>query len=261
MFRKKRNNFRRQKNQNKKPLRKILFLAILILLIYFFLFSRFFTLKTIKFTEDTVGAESLITEIKETLEPSLGKHLFKLDIQKINQSLNEEFPEITGIEVQKSYPSSLKINFQKQPLIANVINETPNSKKSYIISASGQTIKENFESPNLPYIYLLTQEPVNPEKPLMEASEVDYILKSIEDFSTRFGMKIVSARFKPVAREVHLLTEKEFYIWLDIQQSYENQFKKLKKALPKLDIYTLALEYIDLRIAGNEGDRIIYKPK
>ena len=35
--------------------------------------------------------------------------------------------------------------------------------------------------------------------------------------------------------------------------------KKLKKALVKLDIYTEDLQYIDLRIAGGNGDKIIYK--
>ena len=37
------------------------------------------------------------------------------------------------------------------------------------------------------------------------------------------------------------------------------KFKKLKKSLVKLDIYTATLEYIDLRIAGTNGDKIIYK--
>ena len=72
-------------------------------------------------------------------------------------------------------------------------------------------------------------------------------------------MEIVRIEYKPTAREIHLLTERNFFIWLDIQISYEEQFKKMKKSLVKLDIYTEDLEYIDLRIAGSNGDKIIYK--
>jgi len=44
-----------------------------------------------------------------------------------------------------------------------------------------------------------------------------------------------------------------------MQQPSENQLKKLKKSLVKLDIFNEPLEYIDLRIAGGNGDKIIYK--
>jgi hypothetical protein len=50
-------------------------------------------------------------------------------------------------------------------------------------------------------------------------------------------------------------------VWLDMQKPIEEQLKKLKKALVKLDIYTESLEYIDLRISGTNGDKIIYKRK
>ena len=94
---------------------------------------------------------------------------------------------------------------------------------------------------------------------MIEKSKLDYILESKNYFEDKFGMKIIRIEYKATAREVHLLTERNFFIWLDIQISFEDQFKKLKKSLVKLDIYTEALEYIDLRIAGSNGDKIIYK--
>jgi len=46
-----------------------------------------------------------------------------------------------------------------------------------------------------------------------------------------------------------------------MQNPAEDQLKKLKKILVKLDIYKENLLYIDLRIAGANGDKIIYKRK
>ncbi len=261
MLRKKRNNFRRTRQNQKRPLKKILLLTLLILTIYFFLFSSFFNFKTIRFEGEAETATSLTPKIEETLKPYLDTHLFKLSTEEIQTLLNKNFPEITNIKVTKKYPKGLEIEFEKHALKANIINESANTKKNYIVNSIGLAVKEDFESPNLPYIHIITEEPLNPKTSLIKSSELDYIIKSVEDFNTRFGMKILSVRFKPVARELHLFTEKEFYIWLDIQQPYDTQFKKLKKSLPKLDIYNLPLQYIDLRIAGNEGDRIIYKPK
>jgi len=34
-------------------------------------------------------------------------------------------------------------------------------------------------------------------------------------FEDQFGMKIVDTEYKMQAREVHYLTERNFYIWLD----------------------------------------------
>ena len=72
-------------------------------------------------------------------------------------------------------------------------------------------------------------------------------------------MKIIEIEYQVIPREVHLRTEKYFYIWLDIQKPYETQLKKLKKALVKLNIYDDELAYIDLRITGESGEKIIYK--
>lgn len=169
------------------------------------------------------------------------------------------FPELESIKVNKDYPSTLTIGFLEYPLVANIINESTTIRKNYIINSIGFAIKEDLESPELPYIKIESDEPINTEVAVIEKLKLDYILESKTYFEDKFGMKIIRIEYKPTAREIHLLTERNFFIWLDIQISYEEQFKKLKKTLVKLDIYTEDLEYIDLRIAGSNGDKIIYK--
>ena len=41
--------------------------------------------------------------------------------------------------------------------------------------------------------------------------------------------------------------------------SLDEQFDKLKKGLPRLNIYEIDLLYIDLRISGINGEKIIFK--
>jgi len=144
-------------------------------------------------------------------------------------------------------------------LVGNLVYENSQVKKTYLINAIGYPIKENLENPNLPYIHLKSEDPVNPDQPIVESGELRYILEANTYFKERFGMRVIEILYKPNAREIHLLTEKNFYIWLDMQRSAEEQLKKLKKAAVKLDIYNTPLEYIDLRIAGSNGEKIIYK--
>lgn len=227
--------------------------------LYGMLFSDFFTIKEIVISDKNFENETLSGQIKETIKTSLDKNIFFEDTEELENKILNSFPELEKIKISKNYPSALIIEFIQYPLAANIINESNVIKKSYIINSIGYAIKENLEDPNLPYIKIKTDEPVNPKEAVIEKTKLEFILESKTYFEDKFGMRIISIEYKPVAREIHLLTERNFSIWLDIQKPYEEQFKKLKKAIVKLDIFKENLEYIDLRIAGESGDKIIYK--
>ena len=72
-------------------------------------------------------------------------------------------------------------------------------------------------------------------------------------------MQLIHSIYKPVEREVHLKTEKDFAIWLDLGKTYEQQLDKLKRTLERLDIYNTPLQYIDLRISSQTGEKIIFR--
>ena len=80
-------------------------------------------------------------------------------------------------------------------------------------------------------------------------------------FEKKFNIKVLDAEYKVREREVHLMTEKYFKVWIDMEKSLTDQFEKLKKALPRLDIYKTALEYIDLRISGTDNEKVIFKKR
>ena len=198
-------------------------------------------------------------KIKDSISETLGKNIFFINTKTLSLEILKAFPELEKVTLSKKYPSSILIEFAEYPLVANVVNESSEVKKSYIINAIGYAVKENYEDKTLPYIKIKSEEPINPQNAIIESTNLAYLLNSKAYFEEKFGMRILEIIYKPTSRETHLLTEKSFYVWLDIQRPFDQQFKKLKKALVKLDIYKDPFEYIDLRIAGNNGDKIIYK--
>ncbi len=242
-----------------KSLTLSLFLAIFILIFYWLFFSNFFKISEIKISNETFENEALMENMEESLKPDFERNLIFLNTDSIENRLKIDFPHLKQITVTKKYPRGLEINFAQHELAANVINHSAAIRKTYIINSIGFVVRENYENPSLPYIIIKSDEPINTETQVMEQKRLTYILESMEYFEDKFGMRVVEAEYKPIPREVHLLTERDFKIWLDIQHSFESQLRKLKKAAVKLEIHRESLEYIDLRIAGGSGDKIIYK--
>jgi cell division septal protein FtsQ len=236
-------------------------ILLTIFVIYGLLFSNYFKISEISVSDEINENPTLAKEIQSILYTQIGKSLIFADTEDLKIKIFDSYPEIQDIEIEKDYPNKIIIIFKEHPLVANVINQSNTLKKSYIINSIGYAIKEDKESPNLPYIKIQSDEPLNPENPIIEANKLRYILETIIYFEDKFGMRVIEVIYKKTPREIHLLTERNFYIWLDMQQEADEQLKKLKKALVKLDIYNENLEYIDLRIAEANGDKIIYKRK
>lgn len=242
-----------------KSLSLSLFLAIFILIFYWLFFSNFFKVAEIQISNESFENEALMESLEESLKTTFGKNTIFLRTDSVENQIIKNFPQLKEIDVHKKYPGTLKINFHQYELVANVINHSAAIKKSYIINSIGYVVRENYENPSLPYITIRSDEPINTDVPAIDQKRLDYIIETTEYFEDKFGMRIIEVEYKPIPREAHLLTEREFKIWLDIQHSFESQLGKLKKAAVKLDIHRENLEYIDLRIAGGSGDKIIYK--
>ncbi len=235
------------------------FIAAVGLIIYSLTFSSFFKIQNIQVSTEHQSTQNLSTNIVSELAIYKTKNIFWIDKTEIIEKIQSSYPEIENISVNRDLPNTIEISFTEYPLLANITNITNESNKKFIINSIGYVVKEDVDDPNLPYIKIKTDAPLNTTDSILEQEELDYILGATNYFEEKFGMQIIEIEYKVTPREVHLRTEKYFYIWLDIQKSYEQQLKKLKKALIKLDIYNDSLYYIDLRITGESGEKIIYK--
>jgi len=246
-----------------QKLKRIIFLlAIIVLLLYctyLLAVSSFFNVETIKISTELPSSESLSANIISDLESYKGKNLIFINKDEIIAKIQSSYPEIENIEIDRDLPSTIVISFTEYPLVANITNISNEANKKFIINSIGYVVRENTDDPNLPYIKIKTDSQLNTASSVIDISCLTYILGAKAYFEEKFGMKIIEVEYKVIPREIHLRTEKYFYIWLDIQTPYEDQLKKLKKALVKLDIYNEPIEYIDLRITGESGEKIIYK--
>jgi hypothetical protein len=111
----------------------------------------------------------------------------------------------------------------------------------------------------LPIIQIKKEGSLRMGSTVISPDRLAFALEAIQSFEEKFGMKVIHGIYLNVEREFHLETERKFYVWLDMTMDLDYQLNKLKQALPKLDIYEENLDYIDLRISGINGEKIIFK--
>lgn len=260
-----------QNTKSSRP-KKIIALCIIFLLsagglIAWLLTSPTFTIDTITIenTEDLTDTETVIA-LQPTVEILKGQNIWRANTEKITEMLTQNFPELATLSIKKIFPRTIKVVFTVNPVVANLLLTVENpemgkQQKKYILNTQGLIVEENFENPNLPYLMMTVDAFPTIRTTVISAEMLTTILDGIELFTAKFGLKVFDSEYLKVERELHIRTEKYFTIWIDLEQDIEKQLNKLKKALPKLDIYNTPLEYIDLRISGINGDKIIYKPR
>jgi cell division septal protein FtsQ len=238
----------------------IIGLALLIGLIYLVGFSRFFDVKSWEITEDG----SKITndeELNNLMKKQKYKNLVFLDENQLAGQVKAIHPEVKKVTVKKIFPQKIKVEMERYPVVANIINIVQGIQKKFVADTQGFLADENTENPELPYVKIFTNEVFMVHTVAVEPSKLDYILKAVNLYEEKFSMKILNAEYYVRERELHLETEKNFTVWLDMEKDLNAQMDKLKKVLSRLDIYNVPLEYIDLRISGTDNEKIIFKRK
>lgn len=240
-------------------------MGILGFCIYALYFSNYFLME--KFSAEEEGTIIETNEIiNSILQKRLGQNLVTINEQELKQEILQIQPEIKTIKIKKIFPNELSVEFEKYPTVANVINIVGGIEKKFLIDSQGLLTEENSENPNLPYIKIETKETLQVRNTILSdkkrsSERLNYIIQAISLYEEKFGMKILNARFLPRERELHLYTEKYFYVIMDMEKDLKSQIDKLKKALSKLDIYSVPLVYIDLRISGSDVEKVIFKRK
>ncbi len=261
----------------KKILALLTVAIVLIFGVYGIFFSGYFNVQKITIEYDEFQNEN--DELLSYFENLKGKNIMFIDATAIQEKIEKEHPELQKLTTKKLFPSTLEVRFSEFPITANIEHiENGKSIGKAIINAIGMPMYIDSENPNLPYIKVITQKAEAPkvdilpdapiitpevirEMPTIKQEHLNYILGATKYYEEKFGMKVVETQFLPHARELHLKTEKYFFIWLDIQVPFEHEFLKLKKIMASIDIYKDPLVYIDLRISGTSGEKVIFKRK
>lgn len=134
---------------------------------------------------------------------------------------------------------------------------TPIEQKA-LLNRIGQAIFDREEDLELMTITVdgLTQ-PIEDREVVIPKEAMDYILNSIKYFVNLMQMDIVSVRYLPTAREVHLTTDNNLVLWLSTMKDYKEQLDKLHTIYKVAELDKENLAYIDLRVK----EKIIYCPR
>lgn len=249
-------------------LKKII-IALLIMFImggmfYFVFFTDYFTVNEYHIYEEGTEITSNL-KINDIVTQNLkAQNLLLFNATALIENILKDNPEYKSVTFTKILPRTIELELEKYPVAANIIDIIDGAdgmriQKKYLVNTNGMIIMENEENPDLPYIEVTTQNALEINAFPLNQEKLDYIIKLVSLFEEKFGIRVIEAVYLKSAREVHLRTEKGFNVWFDLGKDMLLQIDKLKRALPKLDIYKTPLLYIDLRISGSNAEKVIFK--
>jgi len=242
----------------KRPFLLIVIGVILISITHTLFISPRFNIEKIAVTQDGESLEThplltLFQEIKDS-------NIFLFNADPFYAFLLEEYPEYESIQIKKTLPDTLLIELTTYPKVANLLLKTSDNKETYfLLNSSGRILSTETQMEGLPLIVVEREQSIPEGTLLVPQDQLAFILDSIQTYEDKFGMKVTYALYLPIEREVHLFTERNFYVWLDLTLDLDEQLTKLKLALSSLNIYEESIDYIDLRIEGVNGEKIIFK--
>lgn len=220
---------------------------------YIILFSEYLIVNNIKFILDESDLQE--AELNPYVTGILGQSIFNINQSKYKNELMQAFPQIEKAQIKKIFPKTIEVLVKTYPIKANIINKYDNLEKKYLINQGGYLVSKDIENPNLPYIIIYSDKEFELKQKMLSEDKLNKILSSFQNFQDFFNMRVFDITYLMREREIHLRTEKGFDVWIDLQQDITQQMKKLKKAIPHLNIAKESLEYIDLRIPN----KIFYK--
>lgn len=232
--------------------------GILIGFVYALIFSSFFNITKVSLEKN--GNAISGTALSPFLDELKGKNLVFLKTGSLISELEQTFKnEILLVRVKKSYPKKLVVEINEHPAVFNVRVITPEKEEQFVLNQIGYAILENTQEESLSTLIYRRAKPFGKKSIIINKEKTAVIAEAFSRLHDITGLKVNEGEWKKPERELHLKTEKNFYVWFDLTQPLEDQFSKLKRALPKLDVYNTPLQYIDLRIAGAESEKVIFK--
>ncbi|MFH1375757.1 MAG: hypothetical protein ABIH35_03755 [Patescibacteria group bacterium] len=252
--------FRGQKRlKDLLTLRQKILLVIVVIsggaLIGFTHFSGFFDV-----TKVSVARSSLDLPLKEielaVRERVLGKNIFSIDRLEVDTAVREMRPDIAHVRIRKKYPREIAVEVFKFPIVAELRIGT----ESVFINENGHQVVGDTPDRDTLRLHLGEGETVDledPTRPVISVTHLSFIRDAVFYFESLTDFRVLNVKYFPVARELHLKSEKNFDVWLDFTQDYRVQLNKLVEAADVLRIGSQRYEYIDLRVRG----KIFYKAR
>lgn len=226
---------------------RFFWLGILVLIMagaifYFFFLSDFFKIEKVIVTgEGKVSKEQIISIVPP-------RNIFLINPGKIKEEILNKFPQITEVEIKRSFPDALNIVVVERLAVANWCQ----SEQCFLLDKEG-IIFELIETESQPegiVIRDLQEKEINLGEKVIEKEQLSQILEmefELKDLKILVGEFIISSEDKLTA-----VIDEGWEIYFNLQENIEWQLTKLGAVLEeKIPLQErVNLEHIELRF-GN----------
>ena len=125
-----------RKRKLKKHILTILLAVVVMCVGLVLVFSLFFKINTITISGDKVYSDKMITEKSGV---AIGENLFKINEEKLTESLSKELPYVKAVTVERKLPDTLIINVEA----AKEVGAITTSKGFVLIDETGKVLDKN----------------------------------------------------------------------------------------------------------------------
>ncbi|MBI4836481.1 MAG: hypothetical protein HY817_04450 [Candidatus Abawacabacteria bacterium] len=228
----------------------VLVLSSLTIALYTIFFSPIFKIKeVIVSNEGTINSLDQ-TLVNDTFQYLIGRNIFLNSARSISEFGVRSLPRLKEVRVTMAYPETVKISVREKAILLAL----PMSDKFALINEDGIVVKL---TPAIDEQILKTFIQVDSDhkldtfylnQQLFSLDQIRYIITSRGTITEKTGFNITAATWFPDRKEVHLLTDQEFSIWLDTDLTVDTQVNKLLSIYPSIQSSKKKVQYIDLRI-------------
>ena len=233
------------------------FLLVLVTIGYFVLFTDWLKIQRVVLYEgDKISQNPKFLQLAQTFR---GDNLLLVTQNRVENLYKKSNLPIKSIRLAKDYPTELRIAIEPIPNALNLQIKRNKVDHKFVLNEAGYVVKVNGLDYSLPFLRFETEKLPAYQDQFFTPDQVRLFLDINNYFVDQFNLQLTELIYYRKERELHLLTERSFTVWLDLEADFRKQLDKLKDAVPKLNIYQLNLEYIDLRIEGIDSEKLIYK--
>jgi hypothetical protein len=218
----------------------------------FALFSPYFDLKRVEVIRDNPHLD--VQAVENLMAEFYGQNLLFLSQYNIETRLLETFPEFREVKLSESWPDALKVEVVLSPPYYQVLNEFDATFS--VLSEDGVVLRQE-ATEGLPVLKILSYEQsLQSGEKFASAAVLQDITELRTFFAEDLKISVDEIRYLPVAYEMHLVSDAGTAFWFDLRAEPLQQARKINLVSDEINLYTQALEHVDLRIPN----QVFWKP-
>jgi cell division septal protein FtsQ len=218
--------------------------SLMALFIVFALATPYFHLKKISVVRDNPNLD--VVQIEKSLEEFYGENILFLPHKNIREKLSTDFPEFRDVSIYENWPSEIELKVEISPPRFNLLNTE--SANFSVISEDGVILQEEPDE-DLPVLKIFQYEkPIQIRQQFLSKEDLDKIEQAENILEGEIKLPLHASHVYWTARELHLISQTDMEIWIDLSQDIKPQMRKLELSAAEIGLYTNRFEHIDLRI-------------